>query len=106
MVMVFFHRNLGFSQFSICHPAADLLRRTDVVGICRDLLAIDARMRLLCDFPGLPLRLDYPRGSRGLELAGREREVCPRLKAMYRARAALVPRAPGREPARSEEPHV
>jgi hypothetical protein len=67
MVMVFFHGNLGFSQFSICHPVADLLRRTDVVGICRDLLAIDARMRLLCDFPGLPLRLDEPRGLRGLE---------------------------------------
>ena len=50
MVMVFFHGNLGFSQFSTCHPVADLLRRTDAVGICRDLLAIDARMRLLSDF--------------------------------------------------------
>ena len=50
MVMVFFHGNLGFSQFSTCHPVADLLRRTDAVGICRDLLAIDARIRLLSDF--------------------------------------------------------
>ena len=67
MVMVFFHENLGFSQFSTCHPVSDLIRRTDVVGICRDLLAIDRRIRLLCDSPGLPLALDYPRGIVGAE---------------------------------------
>jgi hypothetical protein len=88
MVMVFFHENLGFSQFSTCHPVSDLIRRTDVVGICRDLLAIDRRIRLLCDSPGLPLALDYPRGLRGQQQVRRRREVRPRLRAIYRVRSA------------------
>src|SRR5450756_247062 len=37
-----------------------------------------------CNSSGLPLALDYPRGSRGLELAGSEREVPFRARAMYR----------------------
>src|SRR5450759_2163359 len=40
-----------------------------------------------CDFTGLPVRLDYPRGSRGLEWAGRERDVRPRPRAMCRTRS-------------------
>ena len=40
-----------------------------------------------CDFTGLPVRLDYPRGSRGLEWAGRERDVRPRPRTTYRTRS-------------------
>ena len=99
MVMVFFHGNLGFSQFSICHPVADLLRRTDAVGICRDLLAIDARIRLLSDFRAFRYAWTCRGDCGGWNRSGEKGKLRLRLKAMYRARTALLPRAPERQPA-------
>src|ERR1019366_5106738 len=42
---------------------------------------------LPCDSPGLPLVLDYPGASRGLEGVGSARKVHPRLRATYRTRS-------------------
>ena len=39
-----------------------------------------------CDFPGLPLRLDYARGLRGLEWVGSEGEVRLRPRPIYQSR--------------------
>src|ERR1039457_6146914 len=45
------YRNGTTPLHRICEVNFELsLRRTDAVGICRDLLAIDARIRLLSDF--------------------------------------------------------
>src|ERR1039457_5070101 len=45
-----------------------------------------------CEFTGLPVRLDYPRGFRGLEGVGSERDVRPRPRTTYRTRSPAAAR--------------
>src|ERR1039458_3663754 len=59
-----------------------------------------------CDFTGLPVRLDYPRGFRGLEGVGSEREVRSRPRATYRTRSPAAATEVQKAAARSEERRV